>query len=332
MSDHSPLFAERTLFDVAALRARPSPETSAFNARLAKIMAALPDPWTVDVNEARALRAAGKGAIPIEGPRDEAVWVEGVGGRRLRYVSAEAVAGQAPRGLYLHIHGGGWTFGAPDQFDGRNIGICHAAGVDVLSVEYRLAPEHPWPACRDDAVAGAEAAAARASEAGALPIIVGGESAGAHLAALVALGDAAPIAGAVLNQGCFDLRMTPSMRLWGAEKLVLSTPVVDWFVSNLLGERRALADTAEVSPIFADLNDPPPVLFQIGTCDPLLDDTLLMASRWAAAGGAVETAVWPGGAHAFDNFIRDEDNLPIAHASRALEASWIDRRLTALGR
>lgn len=327
------------LIDPAVLTAPPSPETGEFNDRLARVMAELPDPWRADLEELRAWRAAGKGVIPVEGPRDEATWVEGVDGRRLRHVSARRVAGRAPRGVYLHIHGGGWTFGAPEQFDGRNLEIALGVGVDVLSVAYRLSPEHRWPASHQDALAGARMAARLAAEAGGIPVIVGGESAGAHLSATLwaaagALEDSggpALFGGFVFNYGIFDLRMTPSMRNWGADKLILSTPIVHWFIGNLLGDNVMLAQSPEASPLLADLGGAPPALFQIGTADPLLDDSLFMAARWSAAGGRADLAVWPGGAHAFDSFIREDDRLPIAHAARALERDWIDRRLTELG-
>ena len=125
-----------------------------------------------------------------------------------------------------------------------------------------------------------------------------GESAGAHLAALTLLrvreeGLTRQLAAAVLTYGCFDLRMTPSVANWGDRLLVLSTPVVEWFIRNFIPDGVHLGDPA-VSPLLADLSDMPPALFSVGTVDPLLDDSVFMASRWAAAGAEAELGLYPG--------------------------------------
>jgi len=91
---------------------------------------------------------------------------------------------------------------------------------------------------------------------------------------------------------------------------------VDWFIANLLpGGGRG---EPEVSPLMADLGGLVPALFQVGTSDPLLDDTLFMARRWEAAGNPAELAVYPGGVHAFDMF-----DLPISLASRARQDRFV---------
>jgi acetyl esterase/lipase len=228
-----------------------------------------------------------------------------------------------PRGTYLHIHGGGWTLGTPDLYDDHNQRIAGATGCRVASVQYRLAPEHAWPACADDC----EAAALWALEEFGGPLLIGGESAGAHLSAVTLLrlkarGQAGQVAGMVLNYGVYDLRLTPSMANWGERYLVLSTPVVAWFCDNLLpgheGNRDRRGDPA-ISPLMADLTGLAPALFQIGTCDPLIDDTLFMSRRWEAAGNRTELAIYPGGVHAFDMF-----DLDIAHASRIRQDNFVN--------
>jgi len=160
-----------------------------------------------------------------------------------------------------------------------------------------------------------------------VPMVIGGESAGAHLCAVTLLrlrarGLARRIAGAVLNYGAYDMRMTPSMANWGARNLVLSTPTVDWFVTNLL-PRGGRSDPA-VSPLLADLAGLVPALFQVGTSDPLLDDTLFMSRRWEAAGNRADLAIYPGGVHAFDMF-----NLEIARASWARQDRFVTACLAA---
>jgi acetyl esterase/lipase len=227
------------------------------------------------------------------------------------------------RGTYLHIHGGGWTFGAADQYDDTNQWLARETGARVVSVAYRLGPEHRWPAAAEDC----HAAALWALESSDGPVVIGGESAGAHLAAVTLLRLRAGralgrMAGAALTYGMFDLRGTPSVRSWGARYLVLNTPIIDWFVGNLLGEVAGRADP-EVSPLLADLAGLPPALFEVGTADPLLDDTLFMAARWRAAGNDARLSVTPGGIHGFDQF-----PLAVADAALDLRAAFIAACLT----
>ena len=129
-------------------------------------------------------------------------------------------------------------------------------------------------------------------------------------------GDA--ISGAVLTYGAYDLRMTASMANWGARKLVLSTPTVAWFTANFVPDAAARA-TPAVSPILADLKGMPPALFQVGTLDPLMDDTLQMAARWAGAGSDARMKIWPGGIHAFDMF-----EIGIARGARSTAHAFLN--------
>ncbi len=317
---------------LAALAAPPSVETAAFNAELEARLAELPATHEVPPDVTRAARAAGKGVFPVGGPLDDAAWRPApTPPGRVRVTTPRGAAGAAPRGVFLHVHGGGWTLGAPEFCDVANAALAEATGWTVVSAPYRLAPEHPWPACADDVEA---AALWLAQEAGPVfgteRLAIGGESAGAHLAMVALLrlrdrgaardgavgGPGGAFRGAVLNYGAFDLSMTPSMRAWGARKLVLSTPTVAWFVDNL-----AVADPAspDVSPLRAALAGLPPALLQVGTADPLVDDTTFMAARLAAAGVPVDLRIHPGGVHAFDAF-----DLAIARDARAAAAGFLN--------
>lgn len=294
--------------------ARVSADTARFNEALARTLAELPPVHTVPVEVTRRARAEGRGVFRPAGPLPGSEWqaIEGAAGRAAR-VRISRPRGQ-PRGSYLHVHGGGWTLGAPDQFDLYNQRIAARTGLEVVSVEYRLAPEAPWPAAAEDCLAAALWLLADRDG----PVAVGGESAGAHLAAVTALrlrqrGLAGRVRALVLNYGMFDLRLTPSARRWGERVLILSTPIITWFRDNLI--RGADPADPALSPLLADLGGLPPALLQVGTEDPLLDDTLFMAARWQAAGNRAETAIWPGGIHAFDCF-----ELPLAdEAHRRLD-------------
>jgi acetyl esterase/lipase len=212
------------------------------------------------------------------------------------------------RGAYLHLHGGGWKAGTNDMWDNHLEQLSRETGMAVVSVDYRLAPEHPFPAAIDDCVAAAQWLIERARpEFGADWLAIGGESAGAHLAAstLIRLRDAGQggAFGAVsLMYGCFDLSLTPSMRR-GEGTPILDRKGVEALAAGFCGA----ADPRDprVSPLYADLSGLPPALFTVGTLDPLLDDTLFMYMRWLAAGNAAELAVYPGGVHAF-NFLEGE--------------------------
>lgn len=309
----------------------PAAETKAFNDALEALLLAAPPVGSVPIEDIRRLRAEGKSVLPVSGPLPEAEWLAldsaglGAEGGRDRI---RLVAHAAPKAVMLHIHGGGWSIGSAESYDGRNLRLSRDAGVSVLSVHYRLGPEHKWPACADDCLAAARFAVGYAAERG-LPLFIGGESAGAHLSAvtLLRLRDeldlGGAIRGAVLNYGCFDLRMTPSLANWGERNLILSTPIVQWFIDNLLSDPAQASDPL-VSPLLADLSGMPPALIQCGDCDPLLDDSAFLATRWRAAGAAVELQLYPGGVHAFDMF---DGKLAIADEALDAAAEWVKARV-----
>jgi acetyl esterase/lipase len=178
--------------------------------------------------------------------------------------------------------------------------------VAVVSVDYRLAPEHPFPAGPDDCEAVARWLIEHAvAEFGSDRLLIGGESAGAYLAALTLvrlrdrLGGRPPFLGADLCYGVYDFSGTPSTRQYLGK-----VPYATGDGANrhhYLGDRIAeeLRDPA-ISPMWAELYDLPPMLLTVGTADWLLDDSLFFAARVAAAGSPVELAVYPEGPHGID--------------------------------
>lgn len=283
-----------------------SEETRAFVAAVEAEIAKAPPTHELPVELLRTARDEGRGVFPFHPPNPEGedIAIPGApGGPGI--VRVTRPAGE-PVGLFLHIHGGGFTLGRPWHADHWTKRIADATGALVASVQYRLAPEHPWPACREDCLAAARWAVAAAKDTAAGRIVIGGESAGAHLSATTLLGmrDEGHIdafAGALLTYGVFDLAGTPSVRNWGDRQLILSTPTIRWFNGNL-GVGADDMRRPEVSPLYADLAGMPPALFQVGTWDPLLDDSDFMAARWASAGNRAELVHYPGGIHAFDYF------------------------------
>jgi acetyl esterase/lipase len=215
----------------------------------------------------------------------------------------------AASAVYLHFHGGGMVAGAPEMMDIPNRQLVRNFGLAVVSVDYRKAPEHPWPAGPDDGVAVAEWLLANAEkEFGSSRILIGGESAGGYMTAITALRirdelhAIERIAGLNLVFGVYDWGKSPSQRglrphggydILTPEGIELFT---DCFVPNMTSEERR---RPEVSPAYADLRGLPPSLISVGSCDHLLDDSLLLASRAVAAGVDVDLFVGPELPHAF---------------------------------
>jgi len=285
-------------------------EARAFNAQLEALIATMPLVYTLPPEVSRRARREGKGIFPapvfLEEARD--LEIAGRGGPiKVRLIRPE----RKPAGIYLHIHGGGWTLGAHDMQDVALKLLASETGLCAASIGYRLAPEHPHPAGPDDC----EDAVLHLLEHGARELdapprfAIGGESAGAHLAVvtLLRLRDrhrlSNRIGAANLVYGAYDMNGTPSQILWGDHNLVLSTPIVKWFANNFLPdtgfEQRRDPD---ISPLYARLGEMPPALFTVGTMDCLIDDSLFMAERWRAAGNRAEVVVYPEGVHGFNAY------------------------------
>ena len=277
-------------------------ETAAFNSQLEALLSETPAVNQVPVEVTRRLREEGSGPagpIVLSDMAEERV-IDGPGGP----LTLRTFIPEHPRGVYLHIHGGGWALGRAHLQDPRNEHIAKDCSAAVVSVDYRLAPEHPYPAGLDDCEAAAVWVVNNAkAEFGVDNIVIGGESAGGHLSAttLIRMRDRhgfTGFTGANLVYGVYDLGMTPSQRNWGERQFVLSTPIMDWFYDQFASPD--IRRNPDVSPLYADLRNLTTALFTVGTLDPLLDDTLFMYQRWVAAGNPGDIAIYPGGPHGFD--------------------------------
>jgi acetyl esterase len=225
------------------------------------------------------------------------------------YVPGEGGAGDDPDALVVLFHGGGWAVGDLDTHDAPCRLLARSSGARVLAVDYRLAPEHPFPAAVDDALAAFRDAVARAAELGADParIAVAGDSAGGHLAAVTALqaaadGGPAPafqlLVYPVTEVGC-DL---PSRRLF-AEGFYLTTADMDFYERRFLGPDSDRLDP-RVSPLRAeDHAGVAPALVVTAGFDPLRDEGEAYAARLRGAGVPVLLRRHPGYVHGFFNVL-----------------------------
>ena len=207
--------------------------------------------------------------------------------------------------VLLHIHGGGFVTGSPEMTDLLHEMLSKELNLAFVSVDYRLAPEHPYPAGPDDCEAAALWVLEHAErELGSARLLIGGESAGAHLAACTLLRlrdrhDAAdPFAAANLVFGIYDLSGTPSQNGMTERPDLITAEQIEYF-AELFTPGRSIEERRDpdISPLYADLHGLPPTLFTVGADDHLVDDTLFMAARWELAGNQADLLVYPESPH-----------------------------------
>jgi acetyl esterase/lipase len=271
-----------------------------------------------DVSEQRIIFEEMMAAIPV--PADVTTSSGSLGGIPVVNVAA---AGAGPASVIVYLHGGAYAIGTAASSVGLVSDLARRAGARLVTVDYRLAPEHPHPAAIDDAVAAYRGLLDSGVAASA--IAIAGESAGAGLAAatLVALKHAGlpqPIA-AVLMSPWADLTLSSESINGKAAVDPALTPeglrrrAVDYVAG---GDRKAEL----VSPVFADLTGLPPLLIQAGSHEILLDDATGLAARAAAADVAVRLEITPGVPHVFQGFaaMLDEGDAALTSAGEFLRA------------
>ena len=209
----------------------------------------------------------------------------------------------APAPTVVLLHGGGWVMGNLDTYDGFARQIAQRSGLRCLSVEYALAPEHPFPAPLDDCIAAVRWALSEGSALGidARRVAIVGDSAGANLALAVCIalrdGGTRPMRGAALLYGAYSLDLvTPSQRAYGGGAYFLGTADTARYWNDYLPDQAARQNPLAV-PMLADLADLPPLHITACEFDPLLDDSERLAERAKSAGVDLEFRVWKGMVH-----------------------------------
>jgi acetyl esterase len=234
------------------------------------------------------------------------------------------------RSLLLYFHGGGWMQGGLETHHGACGKLAAWSDCLVLAVDYRLAPEHKFPAGLEDCLAAWRWLAANAATLGADParLAVGGDSAGGNLAAavcqaLVASGEPAP-AAQLLIYPSLDLGwQLPSHRDL-ADAYILPRIRVQWYTDLYLSSPEQAADV-RASPLWAgDLHGQPAAMIVTAGFDPLLDDGHHYAERLEAAGTPVVYREFPGQIHAFISLTRV---IPQGNQCLREAASWLHSRL-----
>jgi epsilon-lactone hydrolase len=210
-----------------------------------------------------------------------------------------------PVGVLFHLHGGGFAVGSAQGSLGLATSLARRSGLSVVAVDYRLAPEHPFPAAADDVLAAYTALVAQ--QGGAARVIVCGESAGGNLALglLVAARRAGlPLpAAAVLMSPMTDLTAAGDSMLGRAGlDPNITAQAIRTRAADYLGSTGTDPADPRVSPIFADLTGLPPLLVQVGSHEVLLDDATRLAVRAATDNVAVILDVTPGVPHVFQAF------------------------------
>lgn len=213
--------------------------------------------------------------------------------------------------LLVFYHGGGWTLGDLDTYDALCRLICRDAGIHVLSIDYRLAPEHPAPAALEDAYAAFTWAYEHGGELGAIPgrVAVGGDSAGGNLAAVVSQrardeGGPAPALQWLLYPRTDFTAQGRSLTLF-SRGFLLTKRDIDWFTSQYLRHSGIDATDPRVSPALAEsLSGLPPALIAVAGFDPLRDEGESYAAALRAAGTAVDLRYLGTLTHGFVNLFK----------------------------
>lgn len=312
-----------------------SSDVAVARAQLQKLSSMIDSGVAVDVKNGSIPGPAGPLPVRRYTPADAAAGERGLDGssRERSSVLADSSRERSSAPLLVFFHGGGFVVGDLETHDGLCRLLCRDAGVHVLAVDYRLAPEHPAPAAVDDCYAAYRWALEHAAEFGADParVAVGGDSAGGNLAAVVSQlarndGVAVPALQLLLYPVTDFANDTRSKTLF-ADGYFLTKKDMDWFRDHYLTGSALDVDDPRVSPLLAeDLSGLPPAMVLTGGFDPLRDEGNQYAEALAAAGVAVDHRQFGPVVHAFANF------FPLGGASATATAEVVSALRAHLSR
>ena len=271
-------------------------------------------------DEARAARAAMAPPVLVPCARTVELDAGGVPARLYRPVRGDEVTG-----LIVWFHGGGWVVGDLESHDSMCHFLAARSGHSVLSVAYRLAPEDPFPAGLEDCLHAVRWAAEHAPSLAGDParLAVGGDSAGANLAAVVAQSSPVPLVYSLLVYPVTDVRRGSASYVENADGYFLTAAAMQWFTDHYLSGGIGTPDDPRVSPLLADdrqLAQSPPTMVVTAGYDPLRDEGIAYAERLAAAGVPTSHLHFPGQIHGFFTLAHmvGEGRTALAAASFAL--------------
>jgi acetyl esterase len=234
--------------------------------------------------------------------------VRGPGGPLPLRLYTPVTSAAVPLPMLVYLHGGGWVIGDLETHDAVCRTLCHDAGMLVIAVDYRRAPEHPFPAAPDDAEAALRWAAAHAAELGGDParLAVAGDSAGAQLAVVAAMRVAGQVplrgVGLFYPPALHHSETLPSRSENGEGKFLTASSMV-WFMDSYLGKDASLARHPETALLHATrLSELPPTWIATLGHDPLRDEGIALARAVEAAGVPTTHVHEPSGVHACIHF------------------------------
>ena len=248
----------------------------------------------------------------------------------VRFYRGAGTAEMGPLPCHIYYHGGGWVLGDLDSHDWVCRKIANGAQCAVLSVDYRMAPEHVFPVAYDDSLVAVEWAAANAGMLRIDPtrLSVGGDSAGGNLAAAVAIGlrDAGKMSlkAQILVYPAVDLSMSGDYYGRFTKDLILTDDTMRWFIDLYVPKASDRKDW-RASPLLAkSLKGLPPTLVLLAGHDPLCAEGEVYAARLKSEGVAVTTKTYPGQIHGFvsNGKLLPKANEAIDHINAVLKAAY----------
>jgi acetyl esterase len=270
----------------------------------------------------RALRASRIPAPTVELPEIRDVDAGGVPARLYRPSAQDGL------GLLVYLHGGGWVLGSVETHDHVARALAAQSGCAVLSLDYRLAPEHPFPAGLDDAFAATGWIYEHAEALGCDPerLAIGGDSAGANLAAVVTQSARVPFGFQLLVYPVADARGESASMTELADRFWLRKAEMAWFLRHYLSGGDGAPDDPHVSPLLAKaaaFEASPPTLVITAELDPLRDEGEAYAERLRAAGVRADVTRYEGMFHGFFSFAEQlsDGRRALAQAAESVGAA-----------